>query len=98
MCISSRYLLTGGHYSQRWAALHQRLLQQVPAGRRLLLALQEDLEQLPGVLRAPGGLLCVQGHGLLLRPTGPPPLAAHLQVLKRQTQVGLQGGAKLSCQ
>lgn len=54
------YLLTSSQYSQRCAALHQRLLQQVPAGNRLLLALQEDLEQLLGALRAPKGLLGVQ--------------------------------------
>lgn len=56
----SGYLLTGSHYSQRRAALQQRLLQQVPAGRRLLQAPQEDLEQLRVVLRDPAGLLGAQ--------------------------------------
>ncbi|TNN57480.1 hypothetical protein EYF80_032304 [Liparis tanakae] len=72
-----------GHDSQRRAALQQRLLQQVPAGRRLLLALQEDLEQLPGGLRAAG-----RGRGAT------PPRSAQLQVLKGQTQVGPQGRAE----
>lgn len=96
-CAVSGYLFTGSHYSQRRAALHQRLLQQVPAGRRLLQAPQEDVEQLRVVLRAPAGLLGAQRPRLFPRAAAPP-LTVHLQVLKGQTQVGLQGGTELSCQ
>lgn len=68
--------------------LNQCLLQEVPAWLRLLLALQQHLEQLCGTLQAPGGVL---------RPTSLA-LTIHLQVLEGKTQVGLQGGGELSCQ
>lgn len=59
--------------------MHQRLVQEVPAGFRLLQAVQEHLEEFWLPVRVPARL----GHG------------AGLQVLERQVQVVLEGGAKL---
>ena len=96
-CVSPRHsspphLVAGSQHAQRGAAQPHSLPQQVPPGAGLLLAPQQHQEQVSGGLR---GLVAGQAlptthapaHSLVCPP---------LQVLEREGQVGLQGGAKLA--
>lgn len=91
------YLLTGGHYGENWGALHQRLLQEVLAGCRILQAPQDNLEQVSVPLWTAGARLAAENLWGLLCSVATL-LAVLLQVLERQAQVVPQGGTEPSYQ